>query len=211
VSRRRVAVALALAALLAASGCGVPTSGAAERIDPHDVPYGLVTSGAASSSATQVPEPRGNEAHIYWVDSDDRAVAVPTSTSGRGSAGLTALLGRLTAGPRDSERRAGLGTALSPQTSVRVRALTRGVADLEVRTTLEDPAADRLPLAVGQIVLTATSFPGVDAVRLWREGHPVPVPGVGGALIAEPVRPADYSELLRPPGERTATPPSPSS
>jgi hypothetical protein len=207
---RRAAAAVALA-LLAASGCGVPTDGTAERINPDEVPYGLITTGAASSATTQLLVPRADQPHIYWVDSDDRAVAVPTSTTGSGPAALTALLGRLTAGPSDNERRAGLGTALSPQTSVRVRALVQGVADLEVRTTVEDPAADRLPLAVGQMVLTATSVPGVEAVRLLRDGHPVAVPVVGGALIAEPVRASDYSDLLRPPGARTATAPGPSS
>jgi hypothetical protein len=207
---RRGAAAVALA-LLAATSCGVPTSGSAERINPDEVPYGLITSGPASSPSTQPLLPRGDQPHVYWVDSDDRVIAVRASTTGSGPAALTALLTRLTAGPSDNERQKGLGTALSPQTSVRVRALVRGVADLEVRTTLEDPAADRLPLAVGQIVLTATSLPGVNAVRLLRDGHPVAVPVVGGALISEPVGAADYAELLRPRGPRTATPPSPSS
>jgi spore germination protein GerM len=89
-----------------------------------------------------------------------------------------------------------------------VRALVDGVADVEIRTTVEDPAADRVPLAVGQIVLTATSFPGVDAVRLLRDGRAVPVPVVGGALTAEPVRASDYSALLRRPGATATTGPS---
>src|SRR3712207_8634029 len=57
-------------------------------------------------------------------------------------------------------------TLFRSQTSLRVRVLVRGVADVEVRTTVEDPAADRLPLAVGQIVLTATSFPDRKSTRL---------------------------------------------
>ena len=208
-SRRRcIAVALTL---LAVSGCGIPTGGTAESINPDDVPYGLVTSRPAASTPSRISVPRGDQPHVYWLDNDDRAVPVSSSLTGSGQAALGVLLGRLTEGPSDTQRRAGLGTAINPQTSIRVRALVDGVADVEVRTTVEDPAADRVPLAVGQIVLTATSLPGVDAVRLLRDGHAVPVPVVGGALTADPVGASDYSELLRPSTARPTTSLSPSS
>jgi Sporulation and spore germination len=209
VSRRgRVGVA---AVLLSVSACGAPTGGAAERIDPTDVPYGLVTSGRASSTPTPPAPPLSDQPHVYWVDSDDRAVGVPVSVVGTGPTALTLLLGRLTAGPSDGQRRQGLGTALSPGTSVRVRGLERQVADLDVQTTADEPAADRLPLSVGQIVLTATSLPGVDGVRLVRDGRPIAVPLVGGALTTGPVGASDYSQLSRPRQRTTATAASPTS
>jgi hypothetical protein len=206
--RRALVVALSV---LAVTGCGVPTRGTAELVNPGDVPYGLLTSGPAATTPTQATVPRGDQPHLYWLDNDDRAIAAPVSGTGTGPAALNTLLARLTEGPTDSQRRAGLGTALSPQTSIRVRALSQGVADLEVRSTLEDPAADRLPLAVGQIVLTATSVPGVDAVRLLRDGRTVAAPLLGGALTTEPVNAFNYAELLRPLTDDSPTGPGPSS
>jgi hypothetical protein len=66
------------------------------------------------------------------------------------------------------------------------------------------PSPERQPLAVGQVVLTATSVPGVDGVLLdGVDGHPGEMPLPGGALTTRPLRRSDYVELLRP---RTPSP-----
>ena len=56
--------------------------------------------------------------------------------------------------------------------------------------------AERLPLAVGQIVLSVTSAPGVDAVRLVTSGQPVDLPLPSGALATRDVTPEDYAALV---------------
>jgi spore germination protein GerM len=105
------------------------------------------------------------------------------------------LLGYLTAGPTDGARAAGRSTALPPESRLSLVGLTAGTAEVEV-----DPetgiSADRLPVAIGQVVLTVTSAPGVSAVALVSDGAPVQVPLPGGALTGEPVTAQDYASLL---------------
>ena len=63
-----------------------------------------------------------------------------------------------------------------------------------------DPAtsltADRLPLAMGQLVLTVTSAPGIEAVQVGAAGEAVEVPLPGGALTDRPVTADDYAIFL---------------
>ena len=54
-------------------------------------------------------------------------------------------------------------------------------------------------MAIGQIVLTATSIVGVDRVVFARDGVAVAVPGPsGGGLTAVPLVASDYDGLLAP-------------
>ena len=57
-------------------------------------------------------------------------------------------------------------------------------------------AADQLPLALGQVVLTLTSVPGIERVQLVSGGEPVEMALPGGRLGAEPVTADDYAELV---------------
>jgi hypothetical protein len=70
-----------------------------------------------------------------------------------------------------------------------------GTATVEIIPASEI-SADRLPAAVGQIVLTLTSARGVLAVQLVDGDEALPVPLPGGALTVEPVTTEDYSALL---------------
>ncbi len=101
------------------------------------------------------------------------------------------------AGPRDDARAAGRSTALPPESTLTLRRVREGVAEIEVEVDPETAiSADRLPAAVGQVVLTAISTSGVRAVVFVSGGEPVRVPLPGGALVARPVTAADYKELL---------------
>ena len=51
---------------------------------------------------------------------------------------------------------------------------------------------------MAQIVLTATSVPGVDAVRLTLSGAPVEAPLPSGELTSEPLNADDYATFLVP-------------
>jgi len=57
-------------------------------------------------------------------------------------------------------------------------------------------SADRLPLAVGQLVLTALSVQGVDRIRLVRDGQLIGAPLPGGQQTTDPLVAADYASLL---------------
>jgi spore germination protein GerM len=52
---------------------------------------------------------------------------------------------------------------------------------------------------VGQIVLTATSLPGVRGVRLTLDGEPLEAPLPSGELTSAPLTAEDYAALLSSP------------
>jgi len=59
-------------------------------------------------------------------------------------------------------------------------------------------SAERLPVAVGQVVLSVASAPTVRGVALQTYGRPVQVPLPGGSLTDGPVTATDYVDLLSP-------------
>jgi len=64
--------------------------------------------------------------------------------------------------------------------------------------------------AVAQLVLTATSLQGVDAVRLTIGGDPVEAPLPTGELTSAPLTAADYAVFLTAPEPPSAVPAPPS-
>ena len=51
------------------------------------------------------------------------------------------------------------------------------------------------PLTVAQVVLTITSVPGIDTVRLTRDYAPIDVPRANGSLTSELLTSDDYASL----------------
>ncbi|HTW13968.1 MAG TPA: GerMN domain-containing protein [Nocardioides sp.] len=195
--RRRAAGVLGVIAAVLLSSCGLPGEGNVRRVDDDVVPYRLLE---PASSQPGVGDRRGRPRRqplIFWLLPDSRLVpaVVPATCEERPSAVVTRLLRELAAGPRDDARAAGRSTALPPESTLVLRRVRDGVAEVEV-----DPetaiSADRLPAAVGQVVLTAISTSGVRAVLFVNGGTPVRVPLPGGALVDRPVTAADYKELL---------------
>lgn len=199
--RRAVAVVVALPLAVVLAGCGLPHDGAARPIDGRAVPYGLLGPAPTAEPPTtlersQLPQPR-----TYLLGADQVLEPVPAALDLAPQATppdvLAALFAVLAAGPTKQQRAAGLSTALGPGVVIRLVQVSDGIADLQVQASPREPAADRLPLAIGQVVLTATSVQGVDGIRLVRaDGSPVEVPLPGGALTSGPLRPSDYRELL---------------
>ena len=62
--------------------------------------------------------------------------------------------------------------------------------------TSASPAGEQTRRAVGQIVLTATSLPGVTAVLLTHDGEALEAPLPSGELTSAPLTAADYEPLL---------------
>jgi hypothetical protein len=183
-------------ALSVLSGCGVPTGGDPETIAPSEVPDGLLspsaTTPAPSSSPALEDPPR-----VYLIGPDD--VLLPSSREVDGAAlrqRLDALLGQLATGPTAGERDAQLATALPPGVRLSVAGVDDGTVTIDLAGPGEAPSGEQSRLAVGQIVLTATSMPGVDAVLLTRAGEQLEAPLPSGELTTDPLRSADYDELL---------------
>ena len=145
------------------------------------------------------PSTRTTTPDVYLLDGDGRLVPVAASPT---ESGLVPVLGgvlsRLAAGPREAERASGLASALGPDVRLTLVGVADGTATIEVDVGEQDPSASRLPLAVGQVVLSATSVEGVDRVQLVQGGSPIEVPLPDGALTLGPVTADDYAALLVP-------------
>ena len=184
------------------AGCGVPTGGAAETIPASDVPYGLA-SPAPASPAPADPDPVVEPGRVYLVDAADLLVPRPREVEGATpEERLGALLDALAAGPTAEERDRQLSTALPPEVRLSVVELVEGTATVDIAGTPEAPAGQASRRAVAQVVLSATSVPGVEAVVLTWDGERVEAPLPSGELTAEPLTRADYA------GEGQPAPPS---
>ncbi|MGY1650248.1 GerMN domain-containing protein [Geodermatophilus sp. SYSU D01119] len=186
-------LALALALL---TGCGLP-GGAAEAIPDAEVPYGLLSgSGTPPAAAEAAPDGDGG-ARIHLLGPGDVLTPRERPVSGADlPARLGDLLGRLAAGPDAGERAAALTTVLPPGTGLAVTEVADGTATVDLTGPGEVPDGEEGRLAVAQIVLTATTLAGVDAVLLTRDGEPVEAPLPTGELTDRPLTAADYAPLL---------------
>lgn len=192
----RAAGALVLLALVTSS-CGLPAGGSATRVDDESVPYRLLDTASASPDATDETEVPKHLPVVFWVDDQDRLVpeAADQSCADDAISSVRGLLEELGAGPSDTARADGRSTTLPPESVLALLSVDGGTAEVEF-----DPetsiSPDRLPVAVGQIVLTVASAPGIDAVTLVSDGAPVQIPLPGGALAEGPVTADSYAGLV---------------
>ncbi len=197
------ALAPALLACLLAGGCGVPTDSEAQPVPT--VPYGLLNpSGPAPSASAPAAEggPR------VWLVRDDGLVPAESLPAGPGPRATAAvLLRRLGGGPTDMERADGLSTAFGPGVELSLTGVSDGHATVDIRAGDLAPSPSRLPLAVGQVVLTLVSVDGIDDVRLTAAGSPIQAPLPGGALTDRPLRAGDYASLVTPNRSPAPSPP----
>lgn len=185
------------AVVLAAAGCGAPPPGQIRHVEPSQVPYALL-------SPAQTEEPDQAELStmlaattpVYFVVQENRLEAVDEPVQ-PGSVAEVAeqALELLADGPTEAERESGYASALGRRADLTLDDVRGGTATVEVDLT-GDPAADQLPLVVGQIVLTLASIDGVDRVLLVQDGDPVEMALPGGARTNEPVGADDYRGLL---------------
>jgi spore germination protein GerM len=134
---------------------------------------------------------------VFWLIHDDRLAptAVAASCTDPVEDVVGRLLGLLAAAPDEAARAAGRSSAIPSSSELDLVGVADGVALVELDPATS-PTADRLPLAMGQLVLTVTSAPGIDAVQVSAAGDTVEVPLPGGALTDRPVTADDYATLL---------------
>ncbi|MGY1858176.1 GerMN domain-containing protein [Modestobacter sp. SYSU DS0290] len=191
--------AIALTVPLALASCGVPTGGPPEAIPTSQVPSALASPSTAPSSAVPA-RPSAGQPQVYLVDATDVLVPRPRAVPPGGTAGrLADLLGDLTEGPTRAERDDQLSTALPPGTELELADLSGTTATVSFEDDVDAPSGRDSRRTVAQIVLTATSLPGVEQVLLSRNGLPVEAPLPSGELTSAPLRAEDYAPLLTAP------------
>jgi spore germination protein GerM len=182
--------------VLLVAGCGLPGDTEVRAVDATTVPYNLLDPEAPSRPGLTGPVPAGTPV-VFWLVHDDRLAptAVAASCTDPVDDVVGRLLGLLAAAPDEAARSAGRSSAIPSSSELDLVGVADGVALVEL-----DPAtsltADRLPLAMGQLVLTVTSAPGIEAVQVGAAGETVEVPLPGGALTDRPVTADDYATFL---------------
>jgi hypothetical protein len=196
-------VVVALLCTLSMAACGLPDGTTPLELDPTDVPYHLL-SPSDGGTVAQPPSARTTTPDIFLLTREDRLVpqAAPLPPDGLEPV-LKGVLLRLSGGPSPTERALGLATALGADARLSLLGVHDGTAVVDLDLGEQDPSASRLPLAIGQVVLSVTSVDGVDRVQLVRGGSAIEIPLPDGALTLAPVTAADYGPLL-------ATPATPS-
>lgn len=186
--RRRVRLVATLAVALAAVlvGCGIATEPDADRIEPSDVPFGLLE---ANPTTTEVAA--GRTASVYLL-AEDRLVAVDRSVPDE--AELADLVELLVTGPTEVERSLGITTAVPPGAVAAVSS-GGGAAQVELATSFGDIRSGDQILALGQIVYTLTNQPGIGGVEFTLDGTPVEVPLADGSRSDGPLSRDDFEAL----------------
>jgi Sporulation and spore germination len=192
----RQIVASLLVALGLLGGCGLEPSHRVVDIDPMSLPQRLLATAAATPSPGA--EPVRAAGSVYFSNDQVLVEAPRTLQAPPGQAALQELLDDLTAGPDAADRDRGYSTALPPATRLRVTALVKDVATVDL--AVDQPPPDQTT-AIAQIVLTATSLPEVNHVRLTINGQPINAPLANGAQTDRPLGRADYQALLSAAGQ----------
>ena len=200
-TRRAVCASVVLTFPLFIGSCGVPGETSPEAITA--VPYEL----SEPSSATKQAQERPSTSRIrVWMVRDEQLVPIIVAQGEVDSLDTArSAIARLEQGPTDEERAQGLSSALGPDVQLSVREIRGEEAVVDIRSDGQAPSAGELPLAVGQVVLTLTSIPGVERVTLTAGGAPIEAPLPGGVLTERPLDARDYTYLVAP--SATATPP----
>lgn len=206
-SRRIFAMLATLVALAACllTGCSVGGQRHAVEIPAHDVPSVLAepfsSPPAPSVSPSQLqstPPPSGVLAPtstIYLVDDKtDKLVAVHRPRTQ--TASLTGLVHTLLSGPTEAESATGLTTAINTSPTLNRITIDGPVATIDLSASFGQIRGPGEVLATAQVVMTAVSYPGTEAVMFSLDGTPTSVPLVSGELSSAPLTFADYASLL---------------
>lgn len=199
-------LALLLAGTVLASACGVRAES-----DPRTIRLGLQDDRSATEvGPTDEPIPPVEvAASVYLVTADGRlrATTREVAASREADGHLADVLEVLVQGPTTGEATAGLRSAVPSTTEVLAVALDDGTATVDLSPAFASIGGRRELLAVGQLVLTVTTAPGVRRMRVRLDGRPIDLPLPDGSLTERPVGLPDYVSLLEP-GAESPTPES---
>lgn len=195
--RGRSPLAFVVAGSMLAGACGLQAEGAPRAVSVEVRDGGLaVGAGGADTSAPAVEIP----ASVYVVTEAGRLRAttrdVPTSRDP--SVHLAAVVEVLVAGPTAGEATTGLRSAVPSTTEVLAVEVDDGTATVDLSPGFASIGGRRELLAVGQLVLTVTTAPGVRRMRVRLDGRPTDLPLPDGSLTERPVGLPDYVSLLEP-------------
>ncbi len=196
----RLAAALA-GVLLVLAGCSLPVDDEARPVDVSKLPPLLaappVSSAPGGSTTSTTPGPGSSSTpySVWFIAGEglDRATRWLELASS-----YTDVLGELAAGPTAEEiEDHSWRSALTPETVLGV-ALSGGVATVDLDPGFSETVAIDQMLAIGQMVLTLTGYPGIGQLRLTIAGEPIQIPLPDGSQVERAVSREDFDELGAP-------------
>lgn len=174
-----------------AVSCGVPEQGLTV-IEPSELPEAL-----HPSSTTTVVVGTGGElagaVQVYWIR-DNRLV--PESIAFESTPGVARITSILERGPGPGDRPDAERSLISQGDVIREVERDDEQAVVELDTAFAEAVGTDQVLALGQIVTTLTSVPGVQRVEFRQRGEPIDVPLPDGTLVRRALTRADYSSLI---------------
>lgn len=183
--------ALAVLALVALVGCGVPDDDAPRAVSAEEIPEALVA-GATTTTMVGV----GVQGDLYFLETQDDQNVLRleqvTVDNNEPQAALEALVATV-----PEELPEGVLTLIPPGTSVLSTELDDGILTVDLSAEFESVSGEPRIQAVAQLVFTAMRIPGpVDGVLFTVEGEQTSVPDADGADIDGPAVREDYSDLV---------------
>ena len=180
---RRALVVLMAAALLA--GCGIRTDDEPRTIAGAEPVVGAEAgSGSASTGVDRI--------YLVAPGEDGLLRSVPRSATSTRD-----LIEILLNGPNEEEL-AAQWTSLIPAGTELLSSRPQGsILFLDLTSELTSLPATVQPMALAQIVYTATDTPGISAVQITIDGEPQEVPKGNGELTTGALRPYDYPGLVQ--------------
>ncbi len=196
--RARPATALMAAALMAAvtiwgAACGVPRDDV-RIIADDELPAALrASTTTAPDSGIDRPTPELADVAVFWIRDK---LLVPEAITFETAPDVERLVTLLERGPDNAGRSAEVRSAVSRSGAIRAVSRDGALVTVDLSGAFSDAAGSDQVLALGQIVATLTSVPGVSHVEFLRGGEPLEVPVPDGALVQRPVTRSDYASLL---------------
>lgn len=190
---RRAGV-FAVALLTVLSSCGINAEDSPRAISVGVDDAGLSVDRADGGRAIEIAT------SIYLVTESGslRPTVRSVRVSAQPSTHLSSVLDALIDGPSDAEAANGLGSAVPSTTEVLAVTVDGDTALVDLSEDFAAIGGERELRAVGQLVLTVTTFPGVRQVMVRLNGRPTDLQLPDGSFADGPVALSDYAPLLDP-------------
>lgn len=179
---------MALVSGLVIAGCGIGTQDGPTEIDASRLPARLTEPPTTTGPAIGIDTTERRQIDLWYVQRDQ--LTARSKVVNRAD-GLMDLLNVLAEQPENESLRTTV-----PEEVVSAADIALGQATIELSPLFADIVPSDQILAIAQLVLTATEFPGVGLVRFTVDGEPITVPGADGRQIDGPLSRDDYAELI---------------
>jgi hypothetical protein len=178
-----------MAALLLPA-CGVPVDDVPRPVAGEELP-----GASAPQTLTGPLTTKAENRTIFLLDEGRLMRAVRAIDD---PVGLPDVVTALLDGPTEDEVEMGLRSAIPPETELLSATIDGNIATLDFSSQFADVVGDAQRYSLAQVVWTATSYPGVDGVRIAIDEQLVQVPNADGQLVERPLTRIDFPPEINP-------------